>query len=81
MLKAGSASRTKTVIFIGIIIMAVLVIMVPRYILPWAGDQVANWIPKSWLMMAGDETLAILDESFFFRLNWRFRISRNSRRI
>ena len=32
----------KTVIFIGIIIMAALVITVPRYILPWAGDQVVN---------------------------------------
>ena len=62
----SNLEQKKTVIFIGIIIMAVLVIMVPRYILPWAGDQVANWIPKSWLMMAGDETLAILDESFFY---------------
>ena len=61
----SNLEQKKTVIFTGIIIMAVLMIMVPRYILPWAGDQVANWIPKSWLMMAGDETLAILDESFF----------------
>jgi predicted Zn-dependent protease len=29
------------------------------------GDQVAHWIPHSWLLMAGDETLEILDESFF----------------
>ncbi len=57
--------QKKTVIFIGIIIMAALAITVPRYILPLAGDQVANWIPQSWLMMAGGETLAILDESFF----------------
>ena len=61
----GYLEQKKTVIFIGIIILAGLVITVPRYILPWAGDQVANWIPQSWLMMAGDETLAILDESFF----------------
>jgi predicted Zn-dependent protease len=61
----GYLEQKKTVIFIGIIIMAALVITVPRYILPWAGDQVANWIPHSWLMMAGGETLAILDESFF----------------
>ena len=61
----GYLEQKKTVIFIGIIIMAALAITVPRYILPLAGDQVANWIPQSWLMMAGDETLAILDESFF----------------
>ena len=61
----GYLEQKKTVIFIGIIMMAALVITVPRYILPWAGDQVANWIPHSWLMMAGDKTLAILDESFF----------------
>ena len=61
----GYLEQKKTVIFIGIIIMAALAITVPRYILPLTGDQVANWIPQSWLMMAGDETLAILDESFF----------------
>ncbi|MEC8595657.1 MAG: M48 family metallopeptidase [SAR324 cluster bacterium] len=61
----GYLEQKKTVIFIGIIILAALVITVPRYVLPWMGDQVANWIPQSWLMMAGDETLAILDESFF----------------
>ncbi|MAA69427.1 MAG: hypothetical protein CL915_11895 [Deltaproteobacteria bacterium] len=57
--------QRKTVIFVGIMILAGLVISVPRYGLPWIGDQVANWIPHSWLMMAGDETLEILDESFF----------------
>jgi len=57
--------QKKTVILVGIIILAGLVIMVPKYGLPWLGDQVAHWIPKSWLMLAGDETLEILDESFF----------------
>ena len=57
--------QKKTVILVGIIILAGLVITVPKYGLPWLGDQVAHWIPKSWLMMAGDETLEILDESFF----------------
>ena len=57
--------QKKTVIFVGIMILAGLVITVPRYVLPWIGDQVANWIPHSWLMMAGDETLEILDESLF----------------
>jgi len=57
--------QKKTVILVGIIILAGLVITVPKYGLPWMGDQVAHWIPQSWLMMAGDETLEILDESFF----------------
>ena len=57
--------QKKTVILVGIIILAGLVITVPKYGLPWMGDQVAHWIPHSWLMMAGDETLEILDESFF----------------
>ena len=57
--------QKKTVILVGIIILAGLVITVPKYGLPWLGDQVAHWIPQSWLMMAGDETLEILDESFF----------------
>ncbi len=57
--------QKKTVILVGIMLMAGLVITVPKYGLPWMGDQVAHWIPQSWLMMAGDETLEILDESFF----------------
>jgi predicted Zn-dependent protease len=57
--------QKKTVILVGIMILAGLVITVPKYGLPWMGDQVAHWIPQSWLMMAGDETLEILDESFF----------------
>ncbi|MGA0340134.1 MAG: M48 family metallopeptidase [bacterium] len=57
--------QKKTVILVGIIILAGLVITVPKYGLPWMGYQVAHWIPHSWLMMAGDETLEILDESFF----------------
>jgi predicted Zn-dependent protease len=57
--------QKKTVILVGIMLMAGLVITVPKYGLPWMGDLVAHWIPQSWLMMAGDETLEILDESFF----------------
>ena len=57
--------QKKTVILVGIMLLAGLVITVPKYGLPWLGDQVAHWIPQSWLMMAGDETLEILDESFF----------------
>lgn len=57
--------QKKIVILVGIMILAGLVITVPKYGLPWMGDQVAHWIPHSWLMMAGDETLEILDESFF----------------
>ncbi len=57
--------QKKTVILVGIMLLAGLVITVPKYGLPWMGDQVAHWIPQSWLMMAGDETLEILDESFF----------------
>ena len=57
--------QKKIVILVGIMFMAGLVITVPKYGLPWMGDQVAHWIPQSWLMMAGDETLEILDESFF----------------
>ncbi|MGA1537929.1 MAG: M48 family metallopeptidase [bacterium] len=57
--------QKKIVILVGIMLLAGLVITVPKYGLPWMGDQVAHWIPQSWLMMAGDETLEILDESFF----------------
>ena len=46
-------------------VLAFLVVSVPRYILPWVGDQIANLIPHSWLIMAGDETLEILDASLF----------------
>ncbi len=60
--------QKKTVILVGIMLLAGLVITVPKYGLPWLGDQVAHWIPQSWLMMAGDETLEILDERFLFRL-------------
>ena len=57
--------QKKSVIFVGIMVLAFLVVSVPRYILPWVGDQIANLIPHSWLIMAGDETLEILDASLF----------------
>jgi Zn-dependent protease with chaperone function len=57
--------QQKKAVFAGIAMLAILGVIISRYALPWFGDQVATRIPQTWLKMAGDETLEILDKSVF----------------